>query len=574
MADLLVDDEEGSKPVADGASRPPGTRERLRSGLDLRLQRILTPHLIAPVRWALLAGQVLALLLCVVVATGWRGPTEVDRIVGATYRPWQALLTMVALGTIAVAVSIASSRSRGWRRAALFVAGLVVTLLAVAALPSSGWGRAAAVVGTGCTVLALSLPARGRVLEATRCLLASVPFVAAVVAAVVLGSDVDRALSALRADQLAVSSALALSLLAIFAAATALEEHRERTETLLTWRIGTRAVVLAACAKVVLLLALYRHLTGGFLGGEDYWQHRLDQPLSWLHAVLVAGLVTTVALVSRYRPLEGGRFATRMLVLTMLLGVMHVVALMTVVLATAVGVIGPLADPAPLFGPADWLIDHVVVLQLAGVMVLLAAAIWSLRGRRPLTTGVYLWLVAGVWLGPALAGIEFTDADDPAAWAAPGQVDTVLTLTALVIVLLPAARRVSRRALMVLLVVPVVVLHIGMFWPDGWTRPTLQLVVVAAAAASLWLNPPPVYADRRRNERVRALLVARTVSILVLYLYLFTDPALDDQVSTTTTLAWLWLGVPLAAVLTARVGASGTRRRSQSASSAQGSVTV
>ncbi len=392
-------------------------------------------------------------------------------------------------------------------------------------------------------------------MEATRCALAFAPFALAAVA-VHLSSDVDRAMSSLQALQLTIASALALSLVAIFAVATALEEHRERTETLLTWQITTRAVVVAAGIKLVLTLALYLGFTGEFLGGPEYWRPRLDQPLSWVHAALVAGVVAVVAVVSRFRPLEGGRFALRLLTLASLLGVMQVATLVAFIGVTTVAVVRPSADATALFSLPMWVIEHVELVQLGGVMLILAFGIWSARHRPPLTTGNYLWLVAGLWLGPPLAGIALSEGGGPTAWAAPGQVETLLTVAVLALALLPAGRRLSRRALMVLLVVPIVVLHLDTLLPDSWVQSMTQLLVVAATATALWLSPPPVYADRGRNERVRMLLMARVLIILLLSVYLFTEEEFSGQVSAATTLAWLWLGVPLTAVLTARVSAA------------------
>ena len=106
---------------------------------------------------------------------------------------------------------------------------------------------------------------------------------------------------------------------------------------------------------------------------------------------------------------------------------------------------------------------------------------------------------------------------------------------------------------MLLVVVPLVVLHLDSFWPEAWTDHLTQVAVVAAVVIALWLRPPPVYSDRYRNERSRVLLVAGQLGLLTLYIYLFNDVQLSARLGSATTIAWLWLGIPVTAVLTARV---------------------
>ncbi len=114
-------------------------RRTVMSGVRLRVLRILTRHLLAPVRWVLLLGNALAILLCGMVITGWRGPAEVNEITGTPYWPWQALVVMVTLGLVAVTISIASVRSSGWARAVLVVTALACSLLAVEVFRSAPW---------------------------------------------------------------------------------------------------------------------------------------------------------------------------------------------------------------------------------------------------------------------------------------------------------------------------------------------------------------------------------------------------------------------------------------------------
>jgi len=173
-------------------------RRTVMSGVVLR---ILTRHLLAPVRWVLLLGNALAILLCGMVMTGWRGPAAVDEITGTPYWPWQALVVMVTLGLVAVTTSIASVRSSGWARAVLVVTTLACSLLAVEVFRSASWDGSSRLSGScSCSSRRHSRPV-ARLMEATRCALAFAPFALAAVA-VHLSSDVDRAMSSLQALQL------------------------------------------------------------------------------------------------------------------------------------------------------------------------------------------------------------------------------------------------------------------------------------------------------------------------------------------------------------------------------------
>ncbi len=502
----------------------------------------------------MLLAQALAAVLCLMILTGWRGPAVLNRFTGTPYWPWQSILTVVALGVITVTTTIACVRSTPARRALLSGVAVVLALLTMDAL---GLGSARVwlvVLGLASLVTALALPPGGRDRETVRCALAAVPALMALVATV-RSSDVEQALAAVRGRGLAPSAAILLSLLTIFALTVSVEGQRERTGRLLHWRVTTRAVLAAAVLKLLLLGALYLHLTGGFLGGDVFWRARVDQPWSWVHAALVAGLMVGVAVPSSRRPLEPGGFTPRLAAVSLGVGIMQVTALATLVAITVVNTVSPLADTASLFALPDWVIDHVEVVQLVIAGAILLAASTQLAVRRTLTAGLYLWLAAGVWLVPALLGIAFASDTSPTAWAAPGQVETVVTLAVLAMAVARRPAGFQPRALMLLVVVPLVVLHLDSFWPEAWTDQVTQIAVVLAVVIALWLNPPPAFADRRRNERSRALLVSGQLGVLTLYLYLFNDAQLSGLLGSSTTIAWLWLGIPITAVLTARVAA-------------------
>lgn len=497
-------------------------------------------------------GQVVAALLCLMVATGWRGPAVVNEISGSTYWPWQSLITVVALGLVTVTLSIGAVRSPLVRRVLLSGAAVVLALFTMDALPIGPARPWLVAIGIACTAVGLALPPGRPGWEAVRCAVAFAPFLMAFVATV-RGSAVDQALAAIRGQALVPSAAILLSLLAIFAVASSVEEQRERTGRLLAWRVTMRAVLVAIALKLILLAALYLHLTGGFLGGEGFWRPRLDRPLSWVHAGIVAGLIVLVAVRSWRRPLTPGDFTPRLAVLAVGVGVMEVVALATLVAVTVVNALSPTTDTSSLFTFPNWVIDHVERVQLVVAGAILLAALAELAVRRRLTSGLYLWLAAGTWLIPALLGIAFASDATPTAWAAPGQVETILTLVVLAMAVSRRTAGLQPRALMVLIVVPFIVLHLDSFWPDAWMDHVTQIAVVGTVVIALWLNPPPVYSDRSRNERSRSLLVAGQLGLLTLYLYLLNDAELTGGLGASTTIAWLWLGVPITAVLTARV---------------------
>jgi hypothetical protein len=537
---------------------------RLGDGVRTRTLRASTSNLERAVVVVVVLGHVVAVLLCLMIVTGWRGPSVVNTISGSTYWPWQALITVAALGVITVALSIGAVRSPWVRRVMLSATAVILTLFAMDALPLGPARLWLVGAGIACTAVALVLPPGRPARETLRCTVASAPFLMAFIATA-RSTDIDQALAAIRSQGLIPSAAILLSLVAIFAVASSVEEQRERTGRLLAWRVTRQAVLCATVLKLVLLGALYLHLTGGFLGGEPFWRPRLDRPLSWLHAAIVAGLILLVALRSWRRPLAPAGFSPRLAVVSFGVGIMQVCALVALVVVTVVNAVSPTTDTSSLFTIPNWVIDHVEMVQLVVAAAILLAALAELAVRRSLTSGLYLWLAAGTWLVPALLGVAFASDDTPAAWAVPGQVEAVLTVAVLAVALSRRPAGVQPRTLMMLIVVPFVVLHLDSFWPDAWMDHVTQIAVVAAVVIALWLNPPPVYADRRRNERSRALLVAGQLGLLTLYLYLLTDADIADGLGSSTTIAWLWLGVPLTAVLTARVArVAGSPSRSAS----------
>ena len=130
----------------------------------------------------------------------------------------------------------------------------------------------------------------------------------------------------------------------------------------------------------------------------------------------------------------------------------------------------------------------------------------------------------------------------------------------------------TARTLMGLVLVPIVVLHLESLWPSDSVT-LIELGVVLSVVIALWLNPPPVYSSKTRNERERSLLVAGNLTILVLYIYLFNDAQLAGGLESSTTIAWLWLGVPITAVLVARIRKTSARPQTENSPDAAGQQT-
>lgn len=527
--------------------------QRTRSYLTLRLRRALPRSMNRAVAVTVLAGYGLIVVVAAAILIGWRGPSQVT--LGVSYWPVQALLTTVTLGVISTAVTIAAVRSSWWPRLALSGVAIVLALVSLDALPLGPGRLPVLVVSLVASVGALVGRQGSTARESVRCLLASVPFVVGLMAQLV-ASDIDRALVALQNAQLIPTAAIGLGLLAVFAIASSVEQHRERASRVMARSVSLRSVVVVVVVKLAVLGALYLHLTGDFLGGEPFWRPRLQSPLTWVHAAVIGGIVAYVAVRSRTHALTPARFdfQPRLRLLSVSVGVAAAAGLLAIIGLAVVNAVNPGTDVnLRLFAAANWVVDNVGVIQFVLVGTILVAVVVELAVTRRLTAGRYLWLVAGLWLLPPLFGIAF-DASIT-AWAAPGQVDAVITLAVLVIVLVPRWRhRVAPpRVLMTLLVVPAVVLHLVNLWPSSWTDAAIKVLLIGAVMAAVLLDQPPVTSNIGQTERTRTLTVAGQLGILVAYYHLFGDAELTGGLGSSTTIAWLWLAVPTMAVLTARV---------------------
>lgn len=516
----------------------------------IRLSRMgVVPRVIVVVELALTS------LLAVMVLGGWRGPQGVSPFDGKPY--WQLLLplTLAALGVISVAVSIAAVRSAPLSRLLLSAVPVVLALVAMDSLPLGpprGWLMALGVAGVAFGLVKLKSSPGFTIAQSA---IAFLPF-AASAAAAATGTAVEQALAAIGTASLAPSAGIGLATLAMFALAASLQAHHEHANSAMRWRVTVPAVVVALVIKVVLLAALYLHLTGGVLGGPNLWRPRVDQPLSWVHAFVVAILIVCVAVRSWDRPLVAHNFSLRLTAITVGAAVMELTALVTLITIRVVSSLSPTTDTTPFFTVLAWVIEHNEGLQLGVGIGILAIAVAESAIRRPWTTGSYLWLVAGLWLVPPLTGIALFADSTLTFWATPGQVDTALAVIVAGLLVVKGTSIGHPRILLRLILIPSVVIHAVNLFPESWTKQFLPLAVVSSVVIALAVKAPRTSADLRRNERTLCLLVAAHLGLLAAYLFVLPNAELSEGLSIATTAAWLWLSIPVTAVLLTRVAPS------------------
>ncbi len=550
--------EDGSDPRAT-ATAPTSTVRRLERWVLDRLfpdgVRPLRVARMAPApRITVVGGLTAIAALAVLVVTGWRGPEATTPVLGNSYWPLLLPLTILSTGLVTALLAMTAVVSGPARRLALGAVGTLLALWAMDSLPQWPFRLALVLLGTAMVLTAFS-PARWPLPHPVRLLLTVLPFAAAAVASLGQGG-IQADIAALRALQLGTVTALVIAAIGAFGLVSALQARHERAAHLIEGRASVALLVVVLVAKFALLVALYLHVTGDWLGGEPYWRPRLSQPLSWLHAAGVAALIVCVVTRSWQRPLVARAFRPLAAVVAAGSGLGYLLGAVVGVLASAMTALNPAADATGLFVAAGAIVDSLGLLQLTlAVGILVSAVVWSLR-RRPWTTGWYLWLLSGLWLVPPLIGVTLPE-QPVTFWATPGQVDTMITLAAAGYATVAAARGQlrSRATLLVrLLVIPFLVINGAQLFPGSWTQGLLGLGVVASAVVSLGLDAPKVSADPRTNQRTVSALVAAQLALLTTVVYLAPDAALSGQLDTAAASAWLWLALPVAGVLAARAG--------------------
>lgn len=513
----------------------------------VRLQRVGTSA-----RVLLATGLVLVAGLALLALTGWRGPQELSPVLGYPYFPALLPLTALAGGVASALLALVARSARTPARVTMAAGAVAVSLWVQDSV--ARWPFGTVVVLAGVTLVTLAfVPAPWLDRFGLRYGLLAVPFVVAAVAgATGDGTEID--LAALRAMQAGTVSALVVAALAAFALVTALHTRHQRVARAIEGRAPPWLLAAVLALKSAALLALYLRLTGDWLGGEPYWRPRLNQPLSWLHAALVATVILVVAVRSWARPLAGAGFTRWAAILAAGAGFGYLVAALAGVIATAGSALRPDADVSGVLAMASQVIDGQEVVQVGVAAGLLVLGVYGLIRRRAWTSGVVLQLLGGLWLLPPLVGIAIPE-QPVTFWATPGQVDTMLTIGVALYVVragLVGTLRQDTTLLVRLLVIPTIVVNGDRLLPESWTAPLLTVAIVMSTVVALALDAPPVSPDRRRNERTLGLLVAGQVALLTAYLYLLPDAELTGQLDTAARGAWLWLAVPAAGVLAAR----------------------
>lgn len=308
------------------------------------------------------------------------------------------------------------------------------------------------------------------------------------------------------------------------------------------------ALAVAGIVALVIVLTALRLTVARELFPEpdpDLWSPFGAAPASWVHAVLVAGLVVVLAARSVRRPLRRSRErrVTAALAVAgnadLAAGVVVIVAGMLIAAAS-----GELVAPGipPLL---------VAALKFAGVVAIVVVALLpAFRG----TAARSLALITGVYLVPLtlqglLAQPELLPNGPTGFAATPVQVALLLLAVAVAGAVVPGLRRMLGAGLVVrLAAVPFVAVHAGWLLPAAWSGLGRIVLVVGVVLAVLFLLPK-LAADRDRHAL--DLLAASGGQLLALVVFLLALPSfLDDP--QIVVLGLFWLSVAVIAALTVR----------------------
>lgn len=489
--------------------------------------------------------------------TGLRGPTESLDVLGVeyAYSPLVVPFALAAAGVAAAVLALAAIRATGVRRLALSAAVVGLTAVALVQVPDTAPARPLVVaLALAATAFGLvDLTARAAAWSWAQVGVVALPFAGAAVA-VLTADDAQRTLALLDGLALIPVATVGLGLAVVVSLGSTLQTRHERVDRLLTHPRRRSTVWAVVALKVVLLAALYLGLFGEALGGPAMWRPRTDQPLSWLHAAAVAATVVAVVARGARQPLESRGFGPRLLVLAGAAALGHAAFLLATAAAFAVLALAPTVDVVPILTIGEWAIDHVELLQLVVAVGVLGLSAGALLLRHPWTTGLALWLVAGVWLVPPTLGIWLTSigrlGEDVTFWAAPGQVDAALTITVACLAL-RKRRLLEDRLLLRLLIVPPVVVVGGSLLPEAWTSEQARLLVVTAVVLALTVRAPRLELDPRSYERTVGTLAATNLLLLAAYGVIPVETDLEAALGADGTIALMWLAIPVAGVLVA-----------------------
>jgi len=311
----------------------------------------------------------------------------------------------------------------------------------------------------------------------------------------------------------------------------------------------TVAAIVCAVALTVIVLEVTGvwGVNSGYL--EQYWT--LGEVGSWPHAIITALAIAFVTQRSFRAPLrQRGDVATTLAVGVSALAVQSVVALVMIANLIAHAITGSvettIAPPAGL---------HLLIMWAALLAVVPVAVLPRFKG----TVGRSVAIVALLYLVPVYVGITALDLGFDVwvkFWAKSSQVAICLTVIACIATVLgllgkPAgipAEMAIRLALIPLLIIS------GTSWlPSVVATPLTPIIAVTAALYALLWTLPDSGGDRKAHTGVvltvsaQLLLVAAAAAIVNLY----PDVSADDP-----TIALLFFGVPLSALLCAKVAST------------------
>jgi hypothetical protein len=318
--------------------------------------------------------------------------------------------------------------------------------------------------------------------------------------------------------------------------------------------IAVFGLVLLAVVVVALRLTVARELFPE--PDPALWSPFAEAPVSWVHAVVVAGLVVIVAARSVGRPLRRSRVRG----VTAALAVAGNASLVLALVVILVGMLGAivtggvlLPDPGPVVA---------AVLKFAGVAAIIVVVLLPrFRGTAAralgLVTGVYLLPLTFAGLLTAL-GVQLPAGLDGFA-ASPVQVAVLLVVVAVVGAVAafagPAGQPFGRSLPVRLALVPLVAVHAGWLLPAAWSE-FGRIVLVAGVLLALLFFMPKVATDPARHTL--DVLTASGAQLLALVVFALAIPSFVDDGS-TVVLGLFWLSVAVIAALTIRTTSVATR---------------
>ncbi|WP_422741981.1 hypothetical protein ACN27E_13280 [Mycobacterium sp. WMMD1722] len=316
---------------------------------------------------------------------------------------------------------------------------------------------------------------------------------------------------------------------------------------------GGWAVAGAVCAVAAVVLVLEVTGVWGVSSGylEGYWS--LGEIGSWPHAILTAAAIVVVTQRSFRTPLaQRGDVATTLAVGASALAVQSVVAVITVanlvVHAITASVQTTVTPPAGL---------ELLFMWVALLAVVPVAVLPRFRG----TVGRSVARVALLYLVPVYVGITALQLDFDVSvkfWAKSSQIAICLTVFACfatVLGLIGKQKAVPAEMANRLALIPLLIISGTSWLPSVLATPLTPIIAVTAALyALLWTLPES--SDAKAHTGVvltvsaQLLLVAAAAAVVNLY----PDVGADDP-----TVALLFFGVPLSALLCAKVRSEKTR---------------